>query len=374
MAIDIKSYCASFWLWLVLVAVLLGIIGMESMRVLQLSDKTIEHAEEAGQRITFILATGETIPAGAAGTSKPQPDAHADEHTETEDTHHAQATAPHDDDTHHPTELPQTAHNDGHGEATEHIDTDSPILPDDNSVPLWEANKRPFWNPDNKPMIAIIISGLGLSDYTTQLALTLPGEATLAFSPYANDVPEWSEKARMLGHEILLNLPMEPRDYPISDPGPHAILAKDDDKKIGKELAWITSRTPHITGVLTPGSESLTDDEEITERLLTALKDHHLMVVIGRTDDTLIIRDVQNRAMAPLLLSTSRIDETITGDAIVEKLGEIEQRALTHGFAIAVAHPYPVTIEAIKQWVKTLEDKGILLAPATALMNAGNGE
>ena len=58
----IKSYSASFWLWLLLLLALTGVIAIESMRLLHLPDGEMEKAEDAGQRITFVLETGETIP------------------------------------------------------------------------------------------------------------------------------------------------------------------------------------------------------------------------------------------------------------------------------------------------------------------------
>ena len=74
--------------------------------------------------------------------------------------------------------------------------------------------------------IAIVVSGLGISAKATSAALaSLPPGVTLGFAPYAGDVQHWVNQARQFGHEVLLEVPMEPFDFPDSDPGPHTLRA-----------------------------------------------------------------------------------------------------------------------------------------------------
>lgn len=74
--------------------------------------------------------------------------------------------------------------------------------------------------------IAIVVSGLGLSSTASKAALdSLPAAVTLAFEAYAGDVGQWVAEARQHVHEILLKIPMEPFDFPDSDPGPHTLRA-----------------------------------------------------------------------------------------------------------------------------------------------------
>ncbi|MBZ0217697.1 MAG: divergent polysaccharide deacetylase family protein, partial [Fimbriimonadaceae bacterium] len=72
-------------------------------------------------------------------------------------------------------------------------------------------------NPANadEPKIAILVTGLGISASGTSEAIQrLPGEISLAFAPYGGDLQRWIGKARRAGHEVLLQVPMEPFDYP----------------------------------------------------------------------------------------------------------------------------------------------------------------
>ena len=75
------------------------------------------------------------------------------------------------------------------------------------------------------PRIAIVIGGLGIGASGTSEALgKLPGPVTFAFTPYGTDLDTLVGRARADGHEILLQVPMEPFDYPDNDPGPQTLL------------------------------------------------------------------------------------------------------------------------------------------------------
>src|SRR5579871_2983732 len=74
------------------------------------------------------------------------------------------------------------------------------------------------------PRIALVVTGLGISSSATADALKLPGAVSLAFAPYGSDLDAVASRARGEGHEILLQVPMEPFDYPDNDPGPQTLL------------------------------------------------------------------------------------------------------------------------------------------------------
>src|SRR5262249_23658450 len=59
---------------------------------------------------------------------------------------------------------------------------------------------------------------------TTSAIDTLPPSTTLAFAPYGKALAGAVGTARAAGHEILLEVPLEPFDYPESDPGPDTLL------------------------------------------------------------------------------------------------------------------------------------------------------
>src|SRR6185369_17272180 len=93
------------------------------------------------------------------------------------------------------------------------------------------------------PIVAIVVGGLGIGAAKTADAIVkLPPAVTLAFTPYGSDPSKLAERARMQRHEILLQIPMEPYDYPDNDPGPQTLLATlGPDQNIDR-LFWHMSR------------------------------------------------------------------------------------------------------------------------------------
>jgi len=103
---------------------------------------------------------------------------------------------------------------------------------------------------DKRPRIAIVITGLGISAKETSAAISgLPPDVTLAFAPYDDDVQRWVSEARKQGHEVLLELPMEPYDFPDSDPGPHTLRAGVGEDSNTQRLTWSLTRFTGYAGV-----------------------------------------------------------------------------------------------------------------------------
>ena len=89
-----------------------------------------------------------------------------------------------------------------------------------------QAYARPFTPQQGRPKVAIIIGGLGFNaNATTQAIDELPAEITLSFVPYAQNLQSWIDRARARGHEVMLELPMEPFDPDADDTGPQTLLA-----------------------------------------------------------------------------------------------------------------------------------------------------
>src|SRR6185312_4528635 len=96
-----------------------------------------------------------------------------------------------------------------------------PIIGRDGRQP-WQVYARPFDLADKRPRIAIVISNLAGSATETDAAIhSLPPAVTLSFMPYRKRLGEWISLARAAGHEVLLDLPMEPPDALNHDPGPN---------------------------------------------------------------------------------------------------------------------------------------------------------
>ena len=103
----------------------------------------------------------------------------------------------------------------------------------------------------NGPRVAIVVGGLGIGANTTTDALRkLPGPVTLAFAPYGGDLERQVARARETGHEVMLQIPMKPFDYPDNDPGPHTLLTSIDSAQNLDRLHWLMSRFQGYVGIV----------------------------------------------------------------------------------------------------------------------------
>ena len=100
------------------------------------------------------------------------------------------------------------------------------------------------------PVVAIVVGGLGVgAAKTTDAIMKLPAAVTLAFTPYGSDPGKLAERARAQRHEILLQIPMEPFDYPDNDPGPQTLLTTLGAEQNLDRLYWHLGRFQGYAGI-----------------------------------------------------------------------------------------------------------------------------
>jgi polysaccharide deacetylase 2 family uncharacterized protein YibQ len=233
-----------------------------------------------------------------------------------------------------------------------------------------EVYARPFNNPYKRPMIAVIVTGLGLSEAATIAAIQeLPGEITLAFSPYAaSRLNEWIELARAAGHEVLLSLPMEPDSYPLNDPGPHTLLTGLTPSENLQRLQWMLSRFTGYVGVIDDQGARFTASESAMLPILGELGKRGLLYIDSRTTDHGLTPGLASRVGLPRGVNDRVIDDPATRLSIDARLAEVEEIAKRNGAAIALAFHYPVSIERLSAWVRDVEARGFVLAPVSAVV------
>jgi uncharacterized protein len=122
------------------------------------------------------------------------------------------------------------------------------------------------------PRVAIVVGGLGIGLSATGEAISkLPPAVTLAFAPYGSDLERFVSQARDDGHEVMLQVPMEPFDYPDNDPGPHTLTVRARPQENIERLQWIMGRFTGYTGLVTFMGAKLTADEAALTSILKAL-------------------------------------------------------------------------------------------------------
>ena len=217
--------------------------------------------------------------------------------------------------------------------------------------------------------IAFVIGGLGLNDQTTASATTkLPAEMSLAFAPYGTNLKTQAAKAREAGHEILLQMPMEPFDYAQNNPGPQTLTTDAGAARNLERLRWAMARAPGFVGVENFLGARFTADEAALSPILKEIADRGLIFV----DDGSSGRSITSLLGASLNLPVRRTDVVIDAvpqpEMIDKALERLETLARENGLATASGSALPVTIERLSRWAEGLSQRGIDLVPITATL------
>ena len=239
----------------------------------------------------------------------------------------------------------------------------------------WQVYARPFDPADLRPRVAVVLSGLGLSNAATEAAIQgLPGAVTLAFQPYSDNLQRWIGLARAAGHETVLNLPMEPVDYPQSDPGPQALFTSLSAGENVQRLEWVLSRVSGYVGVMNHMGSRFMASQEAVDPVMGQLRERGLLFIDDGVAAGSVGTQLATTHGVPHAIGDRFVDiEEISRVSIDQQLAEVERIAQELGAAVAVAQPYPVTLERLRVWLQSLEDKGIALAPVSAVVNLQAG-
>ena len=245
------------------------------------------------------------------------------------------------------------------------------------SEPAWQKYARVLSPPKGVSRIAVIVRGLGLSSAATEAAIKrLPGEVSLSFSPYARRSVEWTLRARARGHEVLMDLPMEPRAFPASDPGPRALMTSTPTPQNLERLQWVLGKGREIIGVVGQMGSAFVKNKRAVAPVLRTLKKNGLVYI----DNGDVPENAALKAAAELKLPHTANDRTldqgqVSRAAIRSRLVEAERLAQQQGVAVVLAHPYPVTIDLLQNWSREIDERGIALVPVTnALQIPGRTE
>jgi polysaccharide deacetylase 2 family uncharacterized protein YibQ len=191
---------------------------------------------------------------------------------------------------------------------------------------------------------------------------------TLAFTPYGSDPGKLAERARAQRHEIFLQIPMEPYDFPDNDPGPQTLLTSLSTDQNMDRLYWHLSRMQGYAGITNfMGTRFVATDAAMQPIIREAAKRG-----LGFFDDGTSPRSIAPQAAASAAVPFGKgdiaIDAVPTPTEIDRALNKLESTARERGTAVGTASALPVSIERIGAWARTLGDRGILLVPLTTAM------
>lgn len=218
------------------------------------------------------------------------------------------------------------------------------------------------------PRIAMLVGGLGLASGPTQEAIEkLPEAVSLGFAPYGPELEPQAAQARAAGHEIFLQAPMEPFDSLQSDPGPHTLRADAEPSQTLDDLHWLMSRFSGYAGVANFLGARFSANRPAFEPVLSELNARGLIYVDDGASPQSLAPALAPALGLPLAKADLVIDLDRKPEAILAALTSLEAIARAKGQAFGVASALPATLEQVGRFARSLERRGIVLVPVSAL-------
>jgi len=229
---------------------------------------------------------------------------------------------------------------------------------------------QPLPGRPDAPRVALIINGLGISANETVAAIAnLPGPVTLGFVPYGTDVTSLVGRARAAGHEVLLQVPMEPFQYPDNDPGPQTLLTSLTPQQNIERLHWLMSRFQGYVGLSNTMGARFTASEPSFAPIMRETAKRGLVFVDDGSNPRSVAGRIAGASNLPFAQADVVIDAVPTPEEIDRALGRLEMTARERNVAVGIASALPVSIDEIAKWAKAAESRGLLLVPISAVAN-----
>lgn len=234
---------------------------------------------------------------------------------------------------------------------------------------------RKFSNPEGRPMVGLVIGGLGLNATQTQLAIDdLPADVTLSFALDSKKLAYWIKTARADGHEVLIEVPMEAYDYGRMKMHPDTLLAGAETKANLARLDGILSRASGYFGVVNYQGAKFAADKDAAVPVLERISEKGLAFIDDGSLERTNLTGLARASNLRYARAAGPIDTRQTPDDISAELMDLEAIALEKGAAFGSGYAFPVTVEAAKVWISQLDEKGLILAPVSAIANSNPPE
>lgn len=234
-------------------------------------------------------------------------------------------------------------------------------------APTWRRFAALAPEADGRPRIVIVLDDMGLSEYRSDKAVALPRPLTMAVLPYGPEPEALVARARAAGHEVLVHLPMEPRSRD-KDPGPNALITGLPKSELDRRIAANLDRMDGYVGINNHMGSRFTASAQDMDRVMLALRKRGLLFLDSLTTGASVGRRLALKHGVPSAARDIFLDNSRTPADIAKQLSKVEKQARENGYAIAIGHPYPETLDALSQWLPGLNAKGFVLAPLSAIV------
>ncbi len=245
----------------------------------------------------------------------------------------------------------------------------APALAEPGPKPAWQQFAMAAPDTGGRPMIALVIDDMGIDRKRSAQAVAFENPLTLSYLAYARDLQRQTAAARAAGHELLLHVPMGPRNRKL-DAGPNVLRVDLEPDELRRRLRWGLDRFACFVGVNNHMGSSFTADAVGMTLVMRELKRRGLLFLDSRTAGSTVGLALARRIGVPSAERNIFLDNENTVEAVAARLADLEKLARRKGYAIAIAHPRDATLKALSTWLREVEGRGFVLVPLTTVVRA----
>lgn len=218
--------------------------------------------------------------------------------------------------------------------------------------------------------VVVIVGGIGVSQTSSQAAIRkLPPTMTLAFAPYGNSLNRWMQEARKKGHEILLQLPMEPFGFPENSPGQHTISSTYGFEENQANLHWLMSRITNYVGVMNYQGGKILADEAALEPVFDEIAKRGLLFVDDGSAGNSKSAEIAKSSLLPHARVQIQLDASRSRQDIAKQIEFLVSEAKRTGIAIGFSNGFTETIDMLAEFSQKAASLGVEITPVSAIVS-----
>jgi|GEM_PF-707616 len=205
--------------------------------------------------------------------------------------------------------------------------------------------------------VAIIIDDIGYSLDLLEEIVKIKEPLTLSILPFLPNSKNCAEIAIANGKEIIIHMPMESNNGGDLERG--IIKEKMDEDEIKDLVREAIKSLPQAKGMNNHKGSKITKNEHLMEIILNELKNKNLFFIDSKTSDHSVALKVARRIGLPSSERNIFIDSINSKTQIEKNVLKLFKIAKKKGKGVGIAHPYPATIEVLKELLPQAEIFGV---------------
>jgi uncharacterized protein len=217
--------------------------------------------------------------------------------------------------------------------------------------------------------LALIVDDCGQWIDTERGFLALDIPLTMSVLPDVHYTATIAREAAAAGKGVMLHLPMETLSG--LNPGPGKVTTEMTDAQIAAQVEDDLAQVPQAAGVNNHEGSKASADPRVMRDVIAVLAKHgNLFFVDSRTSAESVGEQIAQTQGIPTAGRDVFLDNQESVDYTVAQLREAAAIAKRNGSAIAIGHPRPTTLEAVKMMIPELQSSGIQLVLAGEVVSS----